>query len=79
MIHELKTWPIYFAAVAEGNKTFEFRVNDRSFQVGDTLHLREFDPETEEYTGNELLKEVTYILVIPPLEKVSYVILALGT
>lgn len=42
--HNLKTLPIYFDAVARGDKTFEIRNNDRDFQTGDTLVLKEFDP-----------------------------------
>lgn len=43
--HELKIHPMYFNRVAEGVKTFEIRKNDRDYQVGDTLLLREYDPE----------------------------------
>lgn len=42
--HELKTFPPYFAAVAEGRKTFEVRWNDRAYQAGDMVVLREWDP-----------------------------------
>lgn len=40
-IHELKTDPAVFDAVARGDKTHEIRLNDRGFAVGDTLLLRE--------------------------------------
>jgi len=43
-VHELKSWPDQFEAVKDGDKRFEFRKNDRGFQVGDLLHLRKFYP-----------------------------------
>lgn len=59
MVHELKTLPKYFKAVKLGHKTFEVRKDDRDFQVGDDLCLREWDGG---YTGNETGKIITYIL-----------------
>lgn len=44
MNHELKCWPQYFQRVKDGTKTFEVRINDRGFQPGDKVTLREFDP-----------------------------------
>lgn len=61
-IHVLKTWSEYFNAVLSGAKNFEGRQNDRNYQVGDTLILREWDPKTEEYTGRELQRIITYKL-----------------
>lgn len=60
--HELKTWPAFYDAMLSGDKPFEARFNDRSFQKGDTLHLREWNPDTKEYTGRSCHKRVTYIL-----------------
>jgi ASC-1-like (ASCH) protein len=59
--HRLKIWPEYFEAVLSGKKTFEIRKNDRGFRVNDLLLLQEYSPKTEEYTGRELLVQVTYI------------------
>jgi hypothetical protein len=66
--HELKTWPPFFIAIEAGQKTFEVRRNDRGFQKGDTLHLREWDPnkgvatESRGYTGNAMRVRVSYVL-----------------
>lgn len=60
--HNLKIWPEYFKAVKEGRKTFELRKADRPFAVGDTLVLQEWDPATQEYTGDSVEVQITYIL-----------------
>ena len=60
--HRLKTWPDEFISTMWGNKSFELRVNDRGFQSGDYLQLEEWDPETKEYTGRILMRQVSYIL-----------------
>ena len=61
-VHELKTWSKYFKAVIEGRKTFDFRVNDKDFKEGDTLILKEWDPDIKGYTGAEATFEVGFIL-----------------
>ena len=60
--HELKCWPGPFKEIAEGRKNFEYRVNDREFEIGDILTLREFDPKTSLYTGYQISRPVNYIL-----------------
>lgn len=60
--HELKVWPEYFEALAERRKTFEIRKNDRGFQRGDLLILREYAPGPDEYTGYSVRREVSYVL-----------------
>lgn len=57
--HSLKILPEYFESVLDGSKTFEIRKNDRSFSVGDTLILKEWDGK---YTGRVIKKEITYML-----------------
>lgn len=62
MTHELKTHPEPFAAIISGSKRYEIRSTcDRSFLVGDTLRLREFDPTNERYTGFFLDVRVTHL------------------
>ena len=62
MIHDLKCWPSLWEAIADGRKTFEWRRDDRGFAVGDQLVLREWDPETQEYTRRHITVDVTYCL-----------------
>lgn len=66
MTHELKTWPVPFAALLDGTKTYEIRKADRDFRVGDVLHLREYDngnPESADghFTGRSLERYVSYM------------------
>lgn len=68
-IHELKTWSEHFNQVFMGHKTFEVRLNDRDFKVGDTLTLIEGDlwgdyPEGKRWfpTGRKLSRRITHIL-----------------
>jgi hypothetical protein len=42
-IHELKSRPENIEAIKDG-RPFDVRKNDRSFEVGDWLHLREYAP-----------------------------------
>lgn len=62
MEHDLKVWPDFFPALVDGRKGFELRKDDRGFNVGDTLRLREYAPGPDEYTGKEIRCHVTYLL-----------------
>lgn len=60
--HQLKCWPEFFDAIAEGRKRHDLRrAYDRDFRVGDRLLLGEFDPRAATYTGRTQLVEVTYV------------------
>ena len=69
-IHELKTDPEVFQAVWDGRKTFEIRLNDRDFKVGDSLYLLETQHTGEEmragaplvYTDRTMMKVVSHVL-----------------
>jgi hypothetical protein len=60
--HKLKSWPEFFEPVLQGSKRFELRRNDRDFQIGDTLILQEYEPNTNSYTGRELPMRIVYIM-----------------
>lgn len=70
MIHELKTHPQYFSMVFSGSKKFEVRKNDRNYQLGDELILKEYVPKgyyedglnDDTYTGRILHRRIDYIL-----------------
>lgn len=58
---EKKTWPELFQKVLDGDKTFDLRINDFEINEGDFLVLREWDPQTRDYTGREIEKEVGFV------------------
>lgn len=61
VVHELKISPEYFDAVSKGTKQFELRKDDRNFQVGDFVILKEYDNGA--YTGRKLWhKLISYVL-----------------
>jgi hypothetical protein len=60
--HELKIWPACFAAVEADAKPFDVREDDRGFRVGDALLLREYEPESEQYSGRSITRWITYVL-----------------
>lgn len=51
-IHELKITPEYFEAVRTRRKQFELRKDDRGYEVGDLVRLKEY--ENGDYTGREI-------------------------
>lgn len=86
--HRLKTWPEAFDATYRGEKTAEFRKNDRDFEVGDLVTLERWDPETEvprplhvfpDLTLREIVKRITHIVYGPDFGiPKGYAMLSLG-
>lgn len=83
MIHQLKCEHTYFEDAVAGNKTFEYRKNDRDFHIGDYLALNELtehacnDKGEHLETGRCALFRVHYILNDPKYLKDNYVILGI--
>lgn len=68
--HRLKSWPDGFRDVLTGRKRFEVRRDDRDFQPGDQVELREFNPGDEDgdfsplqhgYTGRAAMYKIGYV------------------
>ena len=63
-VHLLKVWPAEFLAILEGRKRHEFRKNDRQYQLGDHITLREFNPRKphgDRFSGDEIDVKITHI------------------
>lgn len=62
--HELKTHPKPFLALRFGYKNYEFRKDDRDprFELGHVLILREWDPVTKKYSGEEELRRIGHVM-----------------
>jgi ASC-1-like (ASCH) protein len=73
--HELKCWKEYFEPILSGLKTFEIRLNDRDYKVGDILILKEFIPETQIYSGRIITCKVSFITDFE--QKPNYVVMSI--
>jgi len=61
-----QAFDLYQSRLAEraksGEKPFEFRKNDRDFQTGDLVNLREYDTKENMYSGDMVYGKITYVL-----------------
>lgn len=76
VIHDLKIWPEFYQAIIDDIKRFEIRRNDRNFQVGDILRLREW--KAGRYSGRSTLYLVEYILIKGPGLQKDHVIMSIN-
>ncbi len=60
--HALKVDSLHFKDLSRGVKTFEVRLNDREYKIGDLLLLFDYDTEQERYKVNFMVRRVSYIL-----------------
>ncbi|KKM70774.1 hypothetical protein LCGC14_1437410 [marine sediment metagenome] len=75
MEHELKSWPEYFNKILDGTKPFEYRINDRGFNDGDILILKEWIPLDNEYTGRRIRLLIKNIWEVIPGLPTNYCII----
>jgi ParB family chromosome partitioning protein len=61
-VHHLKSWPEFFKAIANGDKTFDLRRDDRNYAVDDHVTFEEFRPGVGEYTGVTATRRIAYVL-----------------
>jgi hypothetical protein len=66
-IHK-KTWPKSFQEMLQGKKKFDLRLADFDLKKDDTLILDEYNPETKQYTGRSIKKQVKWLTKWNPTE-----------
>lgn len=80
--HQVKSWQPFFAEVRDGRKSFDVRYNDRGFQAGDLLVLREWDQDAARPTGYVHARRIVYVLAEEHAEnfgcRPGFVVLGLG-
>lgn len=57
--HELKVIRLFYDDVEADLKKVEIRFDDRGYEVGDILILREWDNNKEQYTGKQCTRIIT--------------------
>ena len=74
MIHDLKILPPHYGPVNRRLKTAELRKNDRNYEIGDHLCLKEWDGTS--YTGRRIIVIVRHVADVGALAP-GYVLLSI--
>lgn len=74
MKHDLKILPQYFSRVADRSKTFEIRLDDRGYQAGDVVVLKEWD-DVNLFSGREITAKIGFVTSYE--QKAGYVVFSL--
>lgn len=75
-IHEVKLSTDFWDDIRSGRKRFELRKNDREYQTGDRLVMREY--ANGNYTGRVIRTDIIYMLEDYPGLEEGYAILGIG-
>ena len=68
MIVKKKVFHKYFKKILNGDKNWEFRLNDFKINKGDTLELIEIDDKTKNPTGRVIRKIVSDVTRFNPTD-----------
>lgn len=60
-VHELDCISDVFQDIYNGVRSFDIRDDDRDYEIGDSLHLKEYNIKTQSHSGRWISKRVTYI------------------
>lgn len=74
-IHYLKINTKYLDRIISGQKTFEIRKNDRDYQVGDQLFLKESNPDCEILNARNVKAKIIYTSTFQ--QKEGYIVLGI--
>lgn len=74
-LHVIKLDVKYYESVSNRIKTFEVRLNDRDYRVGDMLLMYEWTGT--EYTGRTLTRRIKYILTLDEFGMKDWVVMAI--
>ena len=74
-IHKVKILSHWFEAVIAGYKKAELRFNDRGYEVGDVLVMREYDGGTRTHSGRKVHVKVTHVADVGKIQH-NYVLLS---
>lgn len=66
-VYEMRVFPENFKAIKEGKKKFEVVKNDKNYNVGEYIDLREFDIG-KGYTGEMLCLKIVYMMTSNQVE-----------
>ena len=65
--HELKIRSEFLKEIWKGNKKAELRLDDRGFNLGDVVLLKEWKPAKKVFTGRGTYVRITHIVQVGKL------------